>query len=187
MTNAELAILSLLAERPCHGYDIERLIEARGMRDWTEIGFSSIYYLLKKLEGKGWLVSHLDPDSDHGPARKVCTIMPEGRSAWYAAMLEALSQPQPANSSLLLGLASLPALPLDVVAQALTLHRDRLGERLEQVRERGQIDIDTMPDHVQAMFDYSATLLTAEIAWLDSFIKRLLQQKGKPDVDQTRP
>ena len=53
MTNAELAILSLVAEEPRHGYDIEQVIEARGMRDWTEIGFSSIYYLLKKLEKSG--------------------------------------------------------------------------------------------------------------------------------------
>jgi DNA-binding PadR family transcriptional regulator len=45
--------LTLVAERPRHGYEIERVIEERGMREWTEIGFSSIYYLLKKLEREG--------------------------------------------------------------------------------------------------------------------------------------
>jgi DNA-binding PadR family transcriptional regulator len=55
MTNAELAVLSLIAEQPRHGYDIEQIIEARGMRDWTEIGFSSIYYLLNKLEEAGMI------------------------------------------------------------------------------------------------------------------------------------
>ena len=59
MTNAELAILSLIAEQPRHGYDIEQIIEARGMRDWTEIGFSSIYYLLNKLEKAGLIESQL--------------------------------------------------------------------------------------------------------------------------------
>ena len=49
MTNAELAILSLIAQQPCHGYEIEQIIEERGMREWTEVGFSSIYYLLKKM------------------------------------------------------------------------------------------------------------------------------------------
>jgi DNA-binding PadR family transcriptional regulator len=43
MTNAELAILSLVAEQPRHGYEIEQVIEEREMREWTEIGFSSIY------------------------------------------------------------------------------------------------------------------------------------------------
>ena len=50
MSSAELAILSLIAEKPRHGYEIDEVIEERGMRDWTEIGFSSIYYLLNKLE-----------------------------------------------------------------------------------------------------------------------------------------
>ena len=50
LTNTELAILGLVAEQPKHGYQIEQDIAARGMRDWTEIGFSSIYYVLNKLE-----------------------------------------------------------------------------------------------------------------------------------------
>jgi DNA-binding PadR family transcriptional regulator len=37
-----LTLLGLLAEKPRHGYELEEVIIARGMRDWTEIGFSSI-------------------------------------------------------------------------------------------------------------------------------------------------
>ena len=33
MTNAELAILNLIAEKPRHGYQIEQVIQDRGMRD----------------------------------------------------------------------------------------------------------------------------------------------------------
>ena len=36
MTNAELAILSLIVEKSMHGYEIERVIEAREMRNWTD-------------------------------------------------------------------------------------------------------------------------------------------------------
>ncbi|MDZ4159188.1 MAG: helix-turn-helix transcriptional regulator, partial [Anaerolineaceae bacterium] len=61
MTNAELAILSLLVERALHGYEIERIIQERGIRDWTEIGFSSIYYLLKKLKNKGLIEAASQP------------------------------------------------------------------------------------------------------------------------------
>jgi DNA-binding PadR family transcriptional regulator len=53
VTNAELAVLSLVVERPRHGYDVELTIAERGMRDWTDVGFSSIYYLLGKLEKAG--------------------------------------------------------------------------------------------------------------------------------------
>ena len=79
MTNAELAILSLVAEGPCHGYQIEHVIQERGMREWTELGFSSIYYLLKKLEAKGLVAGGLE-EAERGPARKVYTLTDAGRA-----------------------------------------------------------------------------------------------------------
>lgn len=54
----EELILGLLAEQPRHGYQIEKLIEDREMRRWTEVGFSSIYYVLDKLEKKSLLKVH---------------------------------------------------------------------------------------------------------------------------------
>ena len=40
-----------------YGYTIEKIIEERGMRHWTDIGFSSIYYVLKRLESRNLIVS----------------------------------------------------------------------------------------------------------------------------------
>ena len=90
MTNAELAILSLIAEQPRHGYQIDQVIKERGMREWTEVGFSSIYYLLKKLEGQGLIEGRLW-EAERGPARKVFTATSAGESALHAAVLDALS------------------------------------------------------------------------------------------------
>ena len=61
MTNAELAILSLVVEQPRHGYDIEQTLVERNMRDWTDVGFSSIYYILGKLETAGLVTSRSEP------------------------------------------------------------------------------------------------------------------------------
>ena len=107
MTNAELAILSLVAEQPMHGYQIEQVIEQRGMREWTEIGFSSIYYLLKKLEGKKLVEGQLE-ETERGPARKVYHITQAGECALPTAMIEALSEPQRQYSNFPLGLGNLP-------------------------------------------------------------------------------
>ena len=87
MTNAELAILSLVVEQPRHGYEIEQIIEERGMREWTEVGFSSIYYLLKKLEQAGLVVGRLD-DAGPGPARRVYEATPAGNEALRREMPE---------------------------------------------------------------------------------------------------
>ena len=93
MTNAELAVLSLVAERPRHGYEIDQVIKERGMRDWTEVGFSSIYYLLKKLERDGQIEGRLE-ETQRGPARKVYHITEAGR----AALIAWLSGPPPLDS-----------------------------------------------------------------------------------------
>ena len=50
LTDAEMLVLGLVAEMPRHGYQLEQVIEERGMREWTQIGFSSIYFVLSKLE-----------------------------------------------------------------------------------------------------------------------------------------
>lgn len=171
MTNAELAILSLIAERPRYGYEIEQVIEARGMRDWTEVGFSSIYYLLKKLEQKGFVSGALEP-AERGLARKVYRVTGAGRAAFEAATLEALSMPQRGRSPLQLGLANLPAIPPAETLDALRQYRQRLAERRAHVQARRNAQ-RPLPDHVEAMFDLSLSLLDAELGWIERFIARM--------------
>jgi DNA-binding PadR family transcriptional regulator len=116
MTNAELAILSLIAERPRYGYEIDETIEARGMRGWTDIGFSSIYYLLKKLTGDGLLVQETR-ESEHGPARKVYSVTQAGITALRTGTTDALTNLDGGERDFLLGLANLPALSWTPCAQ----------------------------------------------------------------------
>ena len=178
MTNAEIAILSLIAESPRHGYEIENVIKARGMRDWTEVGFSSIYYLLKKLEREGYIKARLMKTPGQGPARKVYQITPAGREAWYAASLGALSEPQNCYPLIQLGLANLPGLPEDKAIEALRQYGDRLTERRDYVHSRAEAQ-HPLPDHVVAMFDYSLSMIEAEREWIRNFIKFLEEKDGK--------
>ena len=171
MTNAEMAILSLVVEQPRHGYEIERVIEARGMREWTEVGFSSIYYLLKKLEREGLVESRLE-EAERGPARKVYHITQAGQEAQRASVLETLSEPWRSYPPLMLGLANLPAIsPVEAVT-ALQTYRDELVSRLEQLQAKWEGQ-RPLPYFVDAMFDYSVTLGTAELTWIEKFIKQV--------------
>jgi DNA-binding PadR family transcriptional regulator len=172
MTNAELAILSLLAEKERHGYEIEQVIAERGMRDWTEIGFSSIYFLLKKLEGAGLVVSQPQAAAGRGPARKVYHLTPAGREAWQAGILQTLSQPQRGSIPFQLGLSCLPGLPPGEVLAALRRYRSGLQERLDYVQARARAQ-QSLPPHVQAMFSHSQALISAELEWISSYIQEL--------------
>ncbi len=171
-TNAELAILSLIIEQPRHGYQIEQVIEERGMRDWTEIGFSSIYYLLKKLEKGGLVEGQTGQKSGRGPARKVYHITAKGEAAWHMASLEALSIPRRVYPPFQLGLANLPALPPDEVLAALRSYQASLEERLAQIQATAEAQ-RPLPDYIEAMFSHSLTLIEAEWQWIKDFIKDL--------------
>ena len=52
--SAELLILSLLEDRPRHGYDIGQLIELRS-RGSLRFNVASLYPLLYRLEKRGWI------------------------------------------------------------------------------------------------------------------------------------
>jgi DNA-binding PadR family transcriptional regulator len=174
MTNAELAILGLVAEAPRHGYEMEQLIEQRGMRNWTEVGFSSIYYILTKLEERGWIGSHREPATGRGPDRKVYTILPEGREAWRQATLEALSIPR-LQSSFLLGLAGIPGLSPQETVTALREYRRAVIQRRDKVQATWQ-QSQELPAFLEGMFEYGYSLAQVELEWLDRYIPRLESQ-----------
>jgi DNA-binding PadR family transcriptional regulator len=176
-TNAELAILSLVGERPRHGYEIEQVIEERGMRDWTEIGFSSIYYLLKKLEQEGLVEGHLE-EAERGPARKVYRPTPAGWKTLRAGLLEALSTPQHAYPPLQLGLANLPGIPPAEAAAALRRYRDALTTNRDEVKAKWESQ-SPLPYFVEAMFDYSVTMIEAEMEWTEKFITIVEAKDGQ--------
>ncbi|MHA2270010.1 MAG: PadR family transcriptional regulator [Promethearchaeota archaeon] len=60
LSHVAFAVLGLVAEYPCHGKDINERIEVRGMREWTAIGKSSIYGVLKNLKEKDLLDSWVE-------------------------------------------------------------------------------------------------------------------------------
>jgi DNA-binding PadR family transcriptional regulator len=178
MTNAELAILTLIAEKSRYGYEIEQVIEARGMREWTEIGFSSIYYILKKLEEQDLIEGRMERQAGRGPARKVYQITTSGIEARRAGVLEALSNPQRAYPLLQLGLANLPGVSRSEALVALRKYQGSLTDRLEHVRSRRD-ESRPMPYFVEAMFSHSVAMIEAERRWIDKFINQLEERTDK--------
>ncbi len=171
MTNAELAILSLVAEEPRHGYEIEQVIEARGMRSWTEVGHSSIYYLLKKLEDAGLVEAQL-AEATRGAARKVYRATDAGRDALHDALIEALATPAHCDMPIQLGLSNLPVLePAEVIA-ALQRYQEALDQRLLTLYATWERQ-KPLPYFVEAQFELSATLIEAERDWVAGFVERL--------------
>lgn len=79
LTIADLVILSLLAERPMHGYEVNTTLEDRKIREWAPVSRPQIYYSLDKLT-KLKLIRVSDTDSaSGGPERRVMQTTALGR------------------------------------------------------------------------------------------------------------
>jgi len=168
-TNAELAVLSLLAEKPMHGYQIEQTIISRGMREWTEIGFSSIYYILEKLHKRGFVKSRFEPAEGKGPSRKIFSLTPSGFDFFRKAALEALASPSHSFSSLQLGLASLPMLDKREVIEALHNYQLMLTNKYSELLMKSS-EQKELPWHVGQLFQHDLNQLECEMDWLNKFI-----------------
>jgi len=169
VTNAELAVLSLLAEKPMYGYQIEQTIVARGMREWTEIGFSSIYYILEKLRSRNCVESHLEPAEGKGPSRQVFSLTSTGRSDFHQAVLTALAAPSHSFSSFQLGLASLLILKKSEVLEALQGYHVMLKEKYIELALK-TAEQEFHPWHVSMLFEHDLNQLKSELIWLDNFM-----------------
>ncbi|MFE3459214.1 PadR family transcriptional regulator [Nocardiopsis aegyptia] len=163
LTPAELTILGLVVERPRHGYDLEQVIERRGIRQWADIGFSSIYYLLTKLEKRGLV--HVPDAPAAAKSRRVFHATGAGRRAAAEGALALIQEPRPVPHPLLVGLANLPLLSEREYAAALRTRLAGVEERIAAVgaAERAQSPTGTAAREV---FSYSLSLLEAERSWL---------------------
>ena len=86
LTTPDLVLLSLLAERPMHGYQANLELERRQVRDWAGISRPQVYYSLEKLKQQGLIHASESVAPAAGPERIVFTPTARGRSALAAAL-----------------------------------------------------------------------------------------------------
>jgi DNA-binding PadR family transcriptional regulator len=79
LTTPDLVILSLLAERPMHGYEANATLENRKIRDWAAVSRPQIYYSLEKLTRLGLIRVTDDGSASAGPERRVFQTTEQGR------------------------------------------------------------------------------------------------------------
>lgn len=175
LTNAELAILSLIAEKPRHGYELEAIIEERGMRDWTDVAFSSIYFILNGLVKKGLADSSLQPAAGRGPAKKVYHATLSGQAALHDGIRQAVASASQDDRRFLLGLSCLPLLDMTEVQEAFAERIAFLKNKANQLSRHPALTTPGFPIHVRAMFEYSLALIRTGIQWTEEFLSAYIK------------
>jgi len=79
LTVPDLVVLSLLAERPMHGYEVVAELERRQVHDWANVSRPQVYYSLDKLQRLGLLRPASDDEPAAGPERRVLATTAAGR------------------------------------------------------------------------------------------------------------
>jgi DNA-binding PadR family transcriptional regulator len=182
LTDAELVILSLIMEQPQHGYQIEQQITLRNMRTWTDLSTSSIYYILGKLEEKGFIEQLLeDPKERDERPKKVYQLTENGRSVWKEATLIALASPKITYTNFLMGLHNLWNIPPSEALEAVQSYRDWLEGDLQRQRdEQAELEARGLSQFpLDVLFDYSYVLGEAELNFLAGLITRLEEMAGQ--------
>ena len=161
LTPAELTILGLIVEQPRHGYELEQVIAQRGVRQWTDIGFSSIYYVLTRLERRGLI----DADEGRGKSRRVFRPTEEGNRVAADATREFIAELQSVRHPILIGLANMSLIGDASFDEALRHRLGQVEKRIASIRS-AELKQSPLPHPAREVFSFSLCLWEAERAWL---------------------
>lgn len=164
MTHGEVIILRLLMRRDYYCYQLDKIIEENSIRKWADIGFSSIYSIMNKLEKKNFVLSRYEKEFG-SPKRKVYGITPEGRRELKKEVARMLERPATMHDDFTVGLVASDILSEEEVQRCLNTYHDHLKKIAESYRT-GIPKSAREKMGVMLAFDRLKNLLEAEISWL---------------------
>ncbi|GAA4872507.1 hypothetical protein GCM10023310_60190 [Paenibacillus vulneris] len=182
LSNVEFILLQLVAEcRHVSGYDIMKMVNHRGYREWANIGTTSIYTGLKKLSTKGWIVSD-GPDSKFGkgPVPTQFALTESGMNRLKNEIVDSLSSSRERDIRFDLGLAALPLIGKDEAIAALRARLDFLRAAETKIRQKYEAQgCDHLPLNVRALFLHPIILIDSERKFVSNLINELMGESGE--------
>ncbi|MGG3505231.1 MULTISPECIES: PadR family transcriptional regulator [Paenibacillus] len=181
LSNVEFMLLQILAELDqASGYDINKLLDQRGYRQWAHIGTTSVYTGLKKLNEKGLVMSEDSGEkSGKGPMPTRFVITESGAAALKDEVLTSLSRTRERDQRFDLGLAALPFIEKDEAIEALRKRLDLLSEALMNIKQTYESQGGArLPLHVRSLFQHPLNLIESEQTFVMSLIHELSEERN---------
>jgi DNA-binding PadR family transcriptional regulator len=178
LTQIELVLLALLYEKDCYGYEIESVIEERRIRNWTKIGFSSIYNSLKKLEEKKLIASRYEEEFG-SPGRKVYFLNETARESVREIIKKTLYSPERVYSEFSIGLAFSHFLTTEELKDCLIRYRESLEKRLQGIHQSySEQPVAQNNIYIKALFTHPLKLIEAEIEWINDLLNQIKENNN---------
>ena len=179
LSHVAFVTLGLVAERQCHAKDIDERIEQRGMRDWTAIGTSSIYGVLKKLKNNG-LVSSWIEELDNRMI-KVYQITNLGLQVLKGKVFNVLKEFIGKNDeNFYVAFSMLPILTKEQQTEAITSSINKIKKHKEGLEDMLK-ENSHMPLNVRGLFVHPIKILGIDIEFLEWVLEEIKQGGGNVD------
>ena len=168
-----LAVLSCLAERPMHPYEMSTTMRERGKHESIKLNYGSLYSVVAALEKHGFIEALETVREGNRPERTVYQITAAGQAEFSDWLTELIGTPTREFHPLEAGLAYLPGLPPDRVLELLDQRLTTIdGEIHEMTELHNQMDSVEFPRIFWIESEFRLKLLEAESA----YVRRLAEE-----------
>ncbi|HET6949926.1 MAG TPA: PadR family transcriptional regulator [Acidimicrobiales bacterium] len=161
-----LAVLSCLAERPMHPYEMAQTMRSRAKHESIRLNYGSLYGVVEGLEKRGLIEAVETRQEGRRPQRTVYAITEAGKVEMNEWLADLVAVPVKEYLQYEAALAELPGLPPDEAVPlleqrclALELTLDQLEATYESATKRG------IPRLYMIESEYQMALLRAELAF----------------------
>jgi DNA-binding PadR family transcriptional regulator len=178
VSNVEIALLQIIEEKKeTSGYGINHVVKERGYREWADIGMTSIYGGLKKLEEKKLVTFRILTDKKgKGPTPKIYCLTGKGRQVLYNEVLFILSRSRERERVFDLGVAGIPLVSSKKVIEALLERKGYLREHLKRIEEKFKMSGgNKLPVHTRYLFKHPLLLIENELKFIDELMRELMK------------
>jgi len=186
LTIPDLVLLSLLGERPMHGYEANQELERRQVRDWAGVSRPQVYYSLEKLARIKLARVTDDEGSSAGPERRIFETTAAGKKA----LADALEKEDWATQRDRPRFLTWIALSWQARPGVFQKHIQRRREFLETELENEQATLQAIRKEVghefhEAIWMVSLTIdmFKVELRWLEKLSKELANRKAAMHPD----
>ena len=168
-----LAVLSTLAQRDLHPYEIAAALRGWGKDQDMDIKWGSLYTVVRNMDKHGLIEAVQSVREGRRPERTIYRITDAGRAELVDWARELVSTPEPERPRFRAGLSVLSVLHPD---EATTLLRQRL-DQLENAIAAGRDALTEYARDVPRLFlvelEYDLAMQEAEAAWMRDLLAEL--------------
>lgn len=180
INNVELTLLEIIREKSnTSGYEIRKIIEERGYREWANIGKTSIYVGIKKLKEKGLItLKTIKKKEGKGPLPNKINLTKSGEKVLVEEIKKALLSQK--NLSLYyLGIAGIGLIKKDIALELLK-RREMINQKIiEEInrifKKQGG---NRLPLEAKALFEHPILMIQADTDFIKKFSKRMVMKNG---------